>query len=144
MGEFKEIGERGESTVKEFKVSSSKQIQAIDVTSEVEAIVRREKWRDGVLFVFVPHCTAALIVNEFEPNIAADYEKYFSELRKQCWSHDEIDDNAAAHLGSAIAGSERFFFVKNGELVLGTWQRVILMELDGPRDRCVLLEFVEK
>jgi secondary thiamine-phosphate synthase enzyme len=127
--------------MKEFRVSSQKQVQAIDVTDEVEAIIKKEKWRDGVLFVFVPHCTAALIVNEFEPHIAADYEKYFAELRKQRWEHDSIDDNAAAHLGSAIAGSEKFFFVKNGELVLGTWQRVILVELDGPRDRRVLVEF---
>lgn len=129
--------------MKEFRVSSSKQIQAIDVTSEVEAVVRREKWRDGVLFAFVPHCTAALIVNEFEPHIARDYEKYFAALRKERWEHDSIDDNAAAHLGSALAGSEKFFFVKNGEIVLGTWQRIILMELDGPRDRRVLLEFVK-
>jgi secondary thiamine-phosphate synthase enzyme len=130
--------------MKEFPVSSSKQIQAIDVTSEVERVVKNEKWKDGVLFVFVPHCTAALIVNEFEPNIAADYEKYFGESRKQRWRHDEIDDNAAAHLASALAGSEKFFFVKNGTLVLGTWQRLILMELDGPRERGILLKFVKE
>ncbi|MFH0973500.1 MAG: secondary thiamine-phosphate synthase enzyme YjbQ, partial [Candidatus Micrarchaeota archaeon] len=116
---------------------------AIDVTDGIERIVAREKWRDGVLFVFVPHCTAALIVNEFEPRICRDYEKYFAELRKQKWEHDSIDDNAAAHIGSAAAGSECFFLVKNGEILLGTWQRIILMELDGPRDRRMLLEFVK-
>ena len=129
--------------MKEFRVSSKKQVEAIDVTDGIEAIARKEKWRDGVLFVFVPHCTAALVVNEFEPRICRDYEKYFAQLKKEKWEHDSIDDNAAAHVGSAAAGSETFFFVKEGTLVLGTWQRIILMELDGPRDRRVLLEFVK-
>lgn len=128
--------------MKEFRISSQKQIQAIDVTDEIAAVVKREKWRDGVLFVYVPHCTAALVVNEFEPHIAADYEKHFAQLRKEKWEHDSIDDNAAAHLGSAAAGSEKFFLVKQGEVILGTWQRIILMELDGPRERRVLLEFL--
>ncbi len=129
--------------MKELRIASSKQIQAIDVTSEVEAALKKEKWRDGILFAYLPHCTAALLVNEFEPNIAADYEKHFAALRKEKWKHDSIDDNAAAHVGSAVTGSERFFFVKNGELVLGTWQRIILMELDGPRERGILLKFVK-
>jgi secondary thiamine-phosphate synthase enzyme len=129
--------------MKEFRVSSQKQVQAIDVTDEVEAIIKKEKWRDGVLFVFVPHCTAALVVNEFEPHIAADYEKYFAELRKGKWEHDLIDDNAAAHLGNAVTGVDKFFFVQSGEIALGTWQRIMLMELDGPRERRILLEFVK-
>jgi secondary thiamine-phosphate synthase enzyme len=129
--------------MREFNISSSKQIQAIDITGEVEAVVKREKWRDGILFVYLPHCTAALVINEFEPNIAADYEKYFAQLRKEKWKHDEIDDNAAAHLASAVTGSELFLFVKNGALILGTWQRIILIELDGPRERSVLLKFAK-
>lgn len=129
--------------MKEIRISSQKQVQPIDITDEVEAVVKKEKWRDGVLFVFVPHCTAALVVNEFEPRIARDYEKFFAQLKKEKWEHNSIDDNAAAHVGSAAAGSEKFFFVRGGEIALGTWQRIILMELDGPRERSVLIEFVK-
>ena len=127
--------------MKEFAVSTAKEFDAIDITDRVAEAAKGVK--KGILFVFVPHCTAALIINEFEPNIKQDYEKFFSMLRKEHWKHNSIDDNADAHLASAAAGSEQFFFIKDGGLVLGTWQRIILMELDGPRERKILCETLE-
>ena len=124
--------------MKEFTVRTSKEFEAFDITDRVAEAAKGVK--RGILFVFVPHCTAALITNEFEPNIKQDYEKFFSMLRKEDWKHNKIDDNAGAHLGAAVAGSEQFFFIKDSGLVLGTWQRIILMELDGPKERKVLCE----
>lgn len=125
--------------MKSFEVQSKKRVEAIDITPQVNKAIKEDGIEQGVAFVYVPHCTACLIVNEFEPNIKEDYEKLFSELEKRDWKHNIIDDNAAAHLGSALAGTSRFFFVERGSLVLGTWQRVILVELDGPRKRSVFL-----
>lgn len=129
--------------MQEFVVRSHKKVEAINVTREVEQAIACEKIRDGIVFVFVPHCTSALVVNEFEPKIASDYEKLFAMLEGRDWKHNQIDDNAAAHLASAVCGTQKFFFVRGGKLVLGTWQRIILMELDGPRERRVLLEFIK-
>lgn len=123
-------------------VKTRKKTEAVDVTDAVEESLKGEKG-DGLLFVFTPHCTCGLFVNEFEPNIAADYEELFGLLEERDWKHDEIDDNAAAHLASAVAGSSFLLPVRGGRLELGTWQRVILMEFDGPRQRRLLLRFLK-
>jgi secondary thiamine-phosphate synthase enzyme len=128
--------------MKSFEVASENKVESIDVTAQVNAAVREEGVREGVIFVYVPHCTCALVVNESEPNIREDYEKFFSRLSEGRWKHDAIDDNASAHLASALAGTSRFFFVEGGELVLGTWQRILLLEFDGPRKRKVLLKML--
>ena len=125
--------------MKEFSVESKKQIEAIDVTSRVEALLDK---KDGVAVVFVPHATCALFVNEFEPNIKSDYEKLFGLLKKEAWKHDEIDDNAAAHLASALVGASVVVPVEGGRLALGQWQRIILIELDGSRKRMVCVSFL--
>jgi secondary thiamine-phosphate synthase enzyme len=127
----------------ELEIASRKKFEAIDITGLVEKEVAESKISDGLVFVFLPHCTCALVVNEFEPNIVEDYEKMFSSLGSRDWRHDKIDDNAAAHLFSAVAGCEKFFLVRQGSLVLGTWQKIILLELDGPRRRKIMLSFVE-
>jgi secondary thiamine-phosphate synthase enzyme len=127
--------------MKEITVRTQREVEAVDVTDRVAAEAKGVK--DGVLFVFVPHCTAALITNEFEPNIKQDYEKLYSMLRREDWKHNAIDSNADAHLASATAGGQQFYFVKNGTLLLGTWQRIILVELDGPRERKILVKAIE-
>ena len=125
--------------LKEFSVESRKKIEAIDVTSKVESLIGV---KEGTAIVFVPHATCALFVNEFEPNLVLDYEKLFALLRREKWAHDDIDDNAAAHLASALVGSSVVVPVEKGRLALGVWQRIVLMELDGPRKRKVSLVLV--
>ncbi|MBI4406689.1 YjbQ family protein [Candidatus Micrarchaeota archaeon] len=125
----------------EFFVKSKRKIQAIDITKQVEEEVKGKG--SGVVHVFVPHCTTAVFVNEFEPNICQDYEKLVSLLQHEKWKHDDVDDNAYAHLANALIGNSVCVPVENNELVLGTWQRVILMELDGPRSRRVKCTFVK-
>jgi len=124
------------------EVISRKKVEAIDFTQKIIEAVEKEEVEEGVLFLFVPHCTCCLLTNEFEPNIAQDYEKFFAMLQERKWKHNEIDDNAAAHLASAVAGESKFFFIEKGELLLGTWQRIILMEFDGPRKRRVYWKII--
>lgn len=120
-----------------IEVSSRKKVEALDFTHKIIEAVEKEKAEEGILLLFVPHCTCCLVTNEFEPNIVQDYEKLFFKLQEEKWEHNKIDDNAAAHLASAVAGESKFFFIEKGELLLGAWQRIILMELDGPRKRRV-------
>ncbi len=124
-------------------IHSSKRVEAIDITDEVQAAVAANRWKDGVLTVFLPHCTAVVFVNEFEPSLRTDCEKFFSGLAQGKWSHDgnELQGNASAHLLSSLIGVSKQFLVEKGKLALGTWQSIILLELDGPRERRVWLEF---
>jgi len=119
----------------EFEVNTNKSIEVIDITSQVEEMVKDGK----ACLVFTPHATAAVIVNEFEPNIKSDYEKFFSEMAKGNWKHNAIDNNAEAHLLSALSSPSIILPVKDGRLELGTWQSIMLVELDGPRKRKVIV-----
>jgi secondary thiamine-phosphate synthase enzyme len=110
--------------------------QVVDITREVQRIVRESGVRDGVCTVFTPHATAAITVNENDdPNIGTDF---LNALRKVIvehdgWLHDRVDNNAAAHIKSALVGPSESVPVEDGKLALGRWQNVFFCEFDGPR-----------
>lgn len=124
--------------VKELTLSTQNRFQLIDITSRVEEIVENSGVRNGIALVFAPHATAAIIANEHESGLIEDIlnkVKEFTEPGSSKWRHNIIDDNAHAHIGSALFGAERVFPVVNGRLVRGTWQNIFLLEMDGPRSR---------
>ncbi len=122
---------------KEFTISTSERFQVINITSYVEEAVKESGIRNGICLVFVPHATAAIIANEYEPNIVSDYIELIRQVFKPDyeWKHNRIDNNAHAHLASAVIGPSRIFPVREGRIVRGTWQEILLVELDGPRPR---------
>ncbi len=131
--------------VKELTLSTRSKYQLIDITHEVEDIVRESGIKNGLCLVFAPHATAAIIANEHERGLMEDILKKikdeFPENGK--WQHNIIDDNAHAHLASAFIGADRVFPVINGKLIRGTWQNIFLVEMDGPRGyRRIIVEVV--
>lgn len=121
---------------REVTFSTKRKLEVIKVTKLIEDVVRESGVSDGLATVFAPHATLAIIINEYEPRIVDDYLKWIERYipPNAGWRHDEVDDNAYAHIASAIIGSSRVIPIRNGELVLGTWQEVMVVELDGPRD----------
>jgi secondary thiamine-phosphate synthase enzyme len=118
----------------------------VDITEQVRRVVSESGVRDGVCTVFTRHATAAITVNEnADPNIGADF---LSSLRKLViehdgWLHDQVDNNAAAHIKSALVGPSESIPIERGELSLGTWQNVFFCEFDGPRaERSVVVAVV--
>jgi secondary thiamine-phosphate synthase enzyme len=97
---------------------------------------------DGICLVYVPHATAAVVINEnADPNVCDDILDALAGLIPEGrWRHDRIDDNAAAHIKATILGPSEAIPVRGGRLQLGTWQSLMLVELDGPRDRTVIVE----
>ncbi len=130
--------------IEEFHVSTRPGMSVVDITSRVEEAVARSGVRNGMCLVFVPHATAAIIANEAEPGLTEDYIDLIRELFKPGgpWRHNMIDNNAHAHLASAVIGPSRIFPVIDGRLVRGTWQNIMLLELDGPRHRRVIVEVI--
>lgn len=118
-----------------IKLSTSKKFELIDITNKVEEIVYKSNIRNGLCMVFAPHATIAIVVNEHEPGLTEDILTFVKELTQvnRNWKHNTIDDNAHAHIGSAIIASHRLFPIINGELVRGTWQNIFVLEMDGPR-----------
>ncbi len=121
----------------EIIISTSKRFELIDITDRVEEIVEKSGIRNGICLVFAPHATAAIVANEHEWGLLQDILSRIKELfpPDKNWLHNRIDDNAHAHVGSAIIGADRVFPVINGRLIRGTWQNIFVVEMDGPRSR---------
>jgi len=129
----------------DFTIRTSRQKDIVDITERVEEAVERSGVKDGICLAFVPHATAALVINEYEPNIKQDFEAMFEKLFPQAdYRHNKIDDNAQAHLKSGFVGPDVSMPVENGGLRLGTWQRIMLCEFDGPKERTVIVKVIGK
>ncbi|MDE2060292.1 MAG: secondary thiamine-phosphate synthase enzyme YjbQ [candidate division NC10 bacterium] len=128
--------------IREFFVKTTQKSQVIDITARIREIVAQDSADEGLCCVFVPHATAAVTINEnADPNIGEDLQEALGKLIPEgIWRHDRIDNNAAAHIKAAILGPSETVPVKNGKLVLGTWQSIMLMEFDGPRERRVIVQ----
>ncbi len=122
-------------------VQSDRAIQAIDLTDHL----LDRTWPDGLLLLSVPHTTAALILGEADTDMLDDYERVAAALFApwEPFKHHKNDNpNAAAHLVSSIAGTQLLLPVRDGRLSLGTYQRIVFLELDGPKSRRVDLASV--
>src|SRR5882672_835238 len=119
-----------------FEVATTAKRQAIDITEQVRDVVRRAKVERGLCHVMVLHATAAIVVNENDdPNIGVDLIDALGRAVPEHagWRHDRIDDNAQAHILASILGPSEIVPIENGDLRLGRWQGIMLVELDGPR-----------
>ena len=120
----------------EFTVSTDERLSVCDITDRVEQALPDDA--SGTATVFVEHTTAGIAVNEAEPRLLSDFEEALAEMvPDDGWAHDDIDDNADAHVRSLLIGPGKTLPVEDGSLALGTWQSVLLVECDGPRTRTV-------
>jgi secondary thiamine-phosphate synthase enzyme len=128
--------------MEEFSIKTSRQNQIIDITAQVVEIVRKSAVEEGICCVYTPHTTAAITVNENDdPNVCDDILEGLAKLIPEgIWRHDRVDNNAAAHIKASLIGPSEAIPVKDGRLLLGMWQAVMLVELDGPRERRVIVE----
>jgi len=120
----------------EFTISTNKSEEMVDITDEIEKIVAQSKIKDGIVHIFIPHATAGIILNESaDPNIKTDFLNALERAipKRANYLHDRIDRNASAHIRSAIVGSSLTIPLRNGRMVLGTWQSIMFCEFDGPR-----------
>lgn len=120
-------------------LATSTPVAMLDLTDAVRAWVRGTGLRDGLLTVTSCHTTARINVNEAEPELRQDMIAFLERLapRGAGYRHDRspLDGriNAHAHLLGLLMSTSESVPVQDGELVLGTWQRIFLVELDGPR-----------
>ena len=127
-----------------FEVQTRKRTEAIDVTEKVEKIVEKSGIKNGVCLIFTPHATASIILEEAEEGLLHDIENVVKKIfpRGTGYQHDRIDDNADSHLASGFIGQSRIYPVRNGRILRGAWQQVLLLELDGPRKRKVIVTLI--
>jgi len=126
---------------REIGFRSRQRYEVIDVTAEVAKIVAEAGVDEALCSVYVPHATAAIVINENDdPNLCGDLLDALDKLVPEgVWQHDRIDRNGAAHIKAAILGPSETVPVREGRLLLGTWQAIMLVDLDGPRQRRVIV-----
>ncbi|MHC4518714.1 MAG: secondary thiamine-phosphate synthase enzyme YjbQ [Planctomycetota bacterium] len=126
----------------EFRVSTHRRNEMIDVTSQVQAIVRESGITDGQAVVFCPHTTAAITINEnADPSVPHDILLTLEDLMPQSRSgYRHSEGNSDAHCKSSLVGASEQVLVQGGRLTLGTWQGVFFCEFDGSRNRRVVVQ----
>lgn len=128
---------------KEFSVSTNERYELVDVTAEVQEIVGESEIKDGLCLVFVPHSTAAVVLTENEESLKKDWLAVLRMLVEGFdFLHNRIDDNADSHILSGLLGQGKVLPIEDGRLVRGTWQQIFLVELDGPRERKVVVKLI--
>jgi len=125
-----------------FDVESRKRRELIDITEKLKELVSKEDG-SGLINVFVPHTTAGILINENEEGLKNDILNTFEKLvpENEKYEHNMIDNNADAHILSVIIKNNSCIPFFDGKLLLGTWQSIFFVELDGPRHRKVIVTF---
>ena len=125
-----------------ISINTRDRSEMIDITSKVEEELNKSGLKDGVCFVFVPHTTAGITINESaDPSVMADLQATFNELVPWEGSYRHMEGNSAAHIKSSLIGSSVIVLVESGHLKLGTWQGIFFCEFDGPRSRKIYIKF---
>ncbi len=126
----------------EIEIHTNKEFEIIDITSEIQKIVKESNVQEGIAIVFTKHTTTALIVNENERRLLSDIELLLESIapKGKGYKHDEIDNNAHSHLRAVLLNPSVAIPIKDGKVELGTWQSILFVELDGPRLRKILVK----
>lgn len=128
----------------ELNIITSRREEMIDLTNDVKTFVSKSKIKEGACIVYVPHSTAAIIINEnYDLKICADIIQHLAnQVPQGVWKHDQVDGNADAHIKASIIGPSETIIIKENKLMLGTWQGIALLELDGPRQRKIIVSIM--
>ncbi len=130
--------------MEKFTVHSVDRTSIIDITQQIQSIVKESGINDGVCYVFIPHTTAGVTINEnADPDVKSDMLMEINKVIPFNDSYRHIEGNSAAHIKASLFGNSETIFLKEGRLQLGTWQGIFLCEFDGPRTRKVWVNIIK-
>jgi len=133
----------GETAMRQFSVKTQARSQMIDITAQVRSILRDSGIESGLCFVFVPHTTAAVTINEnADPDVPRDVLTQLDRTIPLRGDYLHSEGNSAAHIKASLFGASETVIVEKGSLVLGTWQSLFFCEFDGPRTRQVFVKII--
>lgn len=116
--------------------------EMIDITSKVEEELQRSGLKDGVCFLYVPHTTAGITINESaDSSVVVDIQTTLDKLVPWEAAYRHREGNSAAHIKSSLVGNSAMVLAESGHLKLGTWQGIFFCEFDGPRSRKLYMKF---
>ena len=132
---------------KVVQLRSSKENDIIDVTKQTSNALRESGLNNGIINVFVAGSTAAITTIEYEPGLRHDFPKMLSRIAPEGFQyrHDETwhDGNGHSHVRASLVGPSLTVPFSNGVLILGTWQQIVMLEMDTkPRERVLTIQIL--
>ena len=123
---------------KKIEIQTRNKVDLIDITDRIQDAIREKQISEGVCFVYCPHTTAGIVLNEnWDTDVEKDLAMVLGKIVPDDLPYRHGEGNSPAHIKSVLVGSDHFIFVQNGQLQMGRWQGVFLAEFDGPRHRTV-------
>jgi secondary thiamine-phosphate synthase enzyme len=130
--------------MKAIAVETTESTQLVDVTEKVQDLARSEGVEVGLCYIFVPHTTAGITLNEnADPNVRKDLLNALNHIVPEGWHYSHVEGNSPAHIKASLVGHSAVVAIENGRLVLGSWQGIFLCEFDGPRRRYLFVRFLK-
>jgi secondary thiamine-phosphate synthase enzyme len=127
----------------EISVRTERRTHLLDVTAGVAKMVQDSGVQSGICYVYVPHTTAGVLINESDdPAVAADIEAALARLAPKDGGYRHAEGNADSHIKTALVGISATIFISGGQLELGRWQGIFFCEFDGPRTRRLRVRIV--
>jgi len=126
-----------------FQVKTSKKDQVVDITDQVNEVIQKSNKKSGVCVLSVAHTTCGLTTADLDPGTDLDLlEALRKMLPKISYRHPHDPSHTSDHILSSIIGTSVSLIFENQTLSLGTWQRVILVELNGPKERNIAYSLI--
>ncbi|MCP2604742.1 secondary thiamine-phosphate synthase enzyme YjbQ [Candidatus Aminicenantes bacterium AH-873-B07] len=129
--------------MKIVEIKTNQHEEFIDITSIIENAVQESGKDEGICFIYVPHTTAGITINEnADPSVKRDILMAMDKLIPYTWEYQHSEGNSPAHIKASLIGHSVSLIIERGKLVLGTWQGIFFCEFDGPRRRKVYIEVI--
>jgi len=130
--------------IRQLRVKTNSKTELVDITQGVQRLVTESGIRTGLCYVYVPHTTSGVTINEnTDLNVGRDILKELNKVIPFDDNYGHNEGNSAAHIKSTIVGVSKAVMVEEGRLALGTWQSIFYCEFDGPRDRRVYVKVMK-
>ncbi len=127
----------------QIEIQSRSKVDLIDVTAEVQKAVAKKEVSEGICFIFCPHTTAGIVLNEnWDPTVEQDIAMVLDRIAPENLPYRHAEQNSPGHIKSVLVGSDHFIFIDKGRLKMGNWQGIFLAEFDGPRRRTLWIKVV--
>ena len=126
-----------------MSIKTFQRVEFIDITNEVDNLVKKSEILEGICFLFVPHTTAGITINEnSDPAVKNDIRLKINKMipYREEYSHNE--GNSDAHIKSSLFGNSLNLIISSGKLALGMWQGIYFCEFDGPKNRSLYVKFI--
>jgi secondary thiamine-phosphate synthase enzyme len=126
-----------------IKIKTQKNKEIVDITEKINEILKKQKIDSGLIFLFALHTTCAITTADLDPGTDLDYlDAINAMIPKLKYRHPHDPSHVGDHIMSSIIGPSLILPFEDKNLILGTWQRVILVELDGPRERKIFVKII--